>query len=113
MVRLQQTMQLASPYNCILEPLTCEALTIGLLSALSLQLHFTDLLFFTETHIYENQAGMHTIPGYCSVLKPQDRNSNHNGLACYFRDSFQCQQVHLPETEYSYSSQLLHPWGLN
>ena len=113
MTRLQQTMSVASPYSCLQEPLTCEVITLGFLNARSLRLHFADiladlisnftqLLFFIITHIYENQSCVHTIPGYSSIHKPQDHNCNHHGLAstCYFRDSFQCQQVQLPQTEH-------------
>jgi endonuclease/exonuclease/phosphatase family metal-dependent hydrolase len=58
------------------------------------------MLFFTESHIYENQTGVHTLPGYSSIHKPQDSNRNHHGLATYFRDNLQCQQLQLPQTEH-------------
>ncbi|WAR30905.1 PIF1-like protein [Mya arenaria] len=111
MTRLQETMLLPSPYSCLQDPVTCEIFTVSLLNARSLRLHFpdviadpicnlSDMLMFTETHLYTNETPRHTIPGYSSVLAAQDTHKNYHGLACYFKEEFRCQRIVLPEVEH-------------
>lgn len=101
MKRLYLQRPLANPYSSISYPSTWNTLSVSLLNARSLRLHFQDiladpltnlldLLFFTEAHLYKNLVSTHVIPSLKCINLPQDANNNHHGLTCYYRDNLQC-----------------------
>lgn len=101
MARLCDTMKLPNPYVYLQRPLACNVLTVSLLNARSLRLHFpdilsdllqkyADILMYTETHFYNNQASQFVISQYRHIISPPDENLYHHGLACYFKNNFKC-----------------------
>ena len=101
MTRLCDTMKLPKPYVHLQRPLTCGILTMSLLNARSLRLHFSDvlsdlltdfadILMFTETHLYNNQASQFQIPQFDHIVSPPEKSHNHHGLACYYKNNFKC-----------------------
>ena len=84
MTRLCDTMKLPKPYVHLQRPLTCGILTMSLLNARSLHLHFSDvlsdiltdfadILMFTETHLYNNQASQFQIPQFDHIVSPPEK----------------------------------------
>ena len=74
---------------------------MSLLNARSLRLHFSDILsdlltdfadilMFTETHLYNNQASQFQIPQFDQIVSPPEKSHNHHGLACYYKNNFKC-----------------------
>ena len=82
-------------------PLTCGILTMSLLNARSLRFHFSDvlldlltdfadILMFTETDFYKNQASQFQIPQFDYIVSPPEKSHNHHGLSCFFKNNFKC-----------------------
>ena len=86
MTRLCDTMKLPKLYVHLQRPLTCSILPVSLLNAISLCLHFSDvlsdlltdfanILMFTETHLYKNQASQFQIPRFDHIVSLPEKKS--------------------------------------
>ena len=86
MTRLCDTMKLPKPYVHLQRPLTCSILPVSLLNAISLCLHFSDvlsdlltdfanILMFTETHLFKNQASQFQIPRFDHIVSLPEKKS--------------------------------------
>lgn len=111
MIRLRDDVRLPSPYIFMHNPLICRVWTISLLNERSLRLHFndvlkdpitksSDLLVYTETHIFNSQADMVKILDYEHEIFQKNTEKHQHGLACYWRNPINCERKFMFEGQH-------------